>query len=144
MDEKLIYGAALGAFFSYFLLKTEPLWIRFFSWMFAYFVSTLPLKIKGYFRNKRLIKLNLFRKTRGDITAVTAQVIRSYSYYILFWLSIVFYINLLVFADLGSLFEKSFTLGIAVIAPIYIIEIVWLQSAQKANSLLKARSKLGL
>ena len=144
MDKNTIIGLICGAILSYLIPKVSPYIDKGIKHFFNYLLNTIFKPLKGYFRKKRLQKLQDFRVTRKNDSAVTMQIISAYAYLILFWGIIIFYINLLIQTEFSAILEKNFVFGMFLTTPIYLFEIYWLRADKKARALVKNRGKLGL
>jgi hypothetical protein len=98
--------------------------------------------IRNYFRGRKLKKHQLFRQTVYNESAITRQTVRTYSYFLLFWLSISFYFLLIVLGSLNDLFESSFELGILSTTPIYLFQFMWMLASLKSDKLIKSRGRI--
>lgn len=105
-------------------------------------VVSYAKNVRNYFRGKKLNKNKLFRKTYRNQAAVHNQTIKAYSYFLLFWVSISFYLLLLVLGTIDEIFKQSLTLGIFSIFPIYLFQIMWLLASLQSDKLIKAHARV--
>ncbi|KGJ92815.1 hypothetical protein [Colwellia psychrerythraea] len=144
MDQNTINGLIGGALLAYVIPKLSPYIDKYLKRIFGFLLNTVLKPLKGYFRNKRLNRLKEFRIMRVNNSAVTMQVVRAHTYFILFWGVIAFYMNLLTEPDFPAILDKSFVFGMFLTSPIYIFELLWLSADGKAKKLVKNRGRLGL
>ncbi|MGI2192899.1 hypothetical protein ACRN9V_15790 [Shewanella baltica] len=144
MDQNTIIGLISGALLAYVIPKLSPYIDKFLKQAFGFLLNTVLKPLKGYFRKKQLVRLKEFRIARVNHSAVTMQVVRAHTYFLLFWGVIAFYLNLLTEPAFPAILEKSFVFGMLLTSPIYVFELLWLSADHKAKKLVKSRGQLGL
>jgi hypothetical protein len=155
--ESLLYGVFLGAIVSIILGhifnkvkdKIDRLTALVFKKLYHTITVSLPGKttyfatvLRNYFRGRKLNKHKVFRKTLYNESAVTREIIKTYSYFLLFWLSISFYFLLIVLGSLNDIFDKNLVLGIFTVSPVYLFQIMWMLASSKSNKLIKCRGRI--
>jgi hypothetical protein len=142
MDSSVVLGLAGSAVLAYLIPKFSPYIDSFLLKISTILFKKMPSGIRGYFRKRRLIKINIIRKTRLNQDAVIFQSMKATAYFLLFWGVIAFYTILIIIGPYRELMAFSKTLATACSIPIYIFEVLWLLETNKANVLIKNRGRL--
>ncbi len=93
-------------------------------------------------RRNRAKRLWVIKHLRRDPAEVARLSIKSSSYFILFLLSIAFYVALLAFLTAQQAIPETFTGKLALGIPMFFFEILWLINHMAAEELAKQRRKL--
>lgn len=139
MDNDVIVGLVGSALLAYLVPKVAPhidLLIRTIS---NFLVRDVPSSVKGIFRKRRLKRLRVILEIRFNDDAVMFQMMKTHTYFLLFWGAIGFYLILLFLGPLVSLIEANSTLAMFCVLPIYVAEYFWLVESRKVKNLVKMR-----
>jgi len=139
MNIELIFGLIGSAILAYIIPKLSPKIDSLYDRLSKFLTRELPSGVKSLFRSRKLKKIIAFRKLRANQDAVTFQIIKAHSYFILFWGVIAFYVFLLVMGPYYDLLETKRTLALIFTLPIYFFEILWIIETGKAKKLVKQR-----
>lgn len=135
----LIAGAIGTMVFKPLLLKMY----RVFRSALFYILSLMGRPIRLWVRKRQLRHLEWLRRIRTDGPAITREIVRSYAYLILFWISFLLWLfilgNKLVFPDAA----KPSHIGLIFLScPTYCFEICWLRRSSRVDAILRNRNKI--
>ncbi|EGQ8983001.1 hypothetical protein RV040_001421 [Vibrio alginolyticus] len=94
--------------------------------------------IVAWKREKRYQHLREVRKLRTIPAVVNESIAKAYSYFVLFWAMVFFYLYLAIDSPLKNVFEGSAITSFILALPLFYVEIVWLNAFAKKNSLISS------
>ncbi len=97
--------------------------------------------LRNWKREYRYKRLKELRRVRTISPLVQDLITRSYAYLVLFWLSVFFYLYLIIDSPLKPLFNINVWLTVALAFPIYYAECKWIICSSKKNELLSVMRK---
>ena len=121
---------------------TDPEW-WFTGLFFAIFIKLMPfigrhfkVKIRMFFRKKRLERIQFIRENRGNLAAVNFQSSRSQAFFVVFMMVCSLYIVWFSVGPLFQILQKSLAAFILCLIPMIIFEIFWILQEDKAKELI--------
>ncbi|KGM06207.1 hypothetical protein LP43_2080 [Methylophaga thiooxydans] len=99
----------------------------------AWLIKQSPKWLKSWSRSSKARELKKIKKLRWNPWDVHYQIAIERSFFLVFSGVGLFYLGLLIASPLKDAFDKSITVGLILMSPAFILEIIWL----KRNSFLK-------
>ncbi|MET4162881.1 hypothetical protein ABIE61_002742 [Marinobacterium sp. MBR-111] len=101
-------------------------------------ISIFPMKVKSFLcRFDWRYRKNIILKIRNP-HRVTAAIIRTYAFLILFFLLFMFFIIIVIGFHVEEFSSLPLSVQMLVSSPVFIIEILWLIQREKTRSLIRA------
>ncbi|MEZ9446420.1 hypothetical protein [Vibrio splendidus] len=128
-------AVAIGLLGPYALKRCEPKLERLFS-----SVQSIALfrGLSAWKRERKYKRLKEIRRNRNIYPIVQDEIARCHTYFIMFSISILFYVYLLMDSPIKELFNINVWFTVCLAFPVYYFEIRWLLAATKKNELLRA------
>ncbi|ELA9194434.1 hypothetical protein QUO12_002243 [Vibrio parahaemolyticus] len=88
-------------------------------------------------RERRLKHIKKLRRTRSIEPLVNDQIAQANTYFLIFWIMVLFYTYLLIGSPVKEVFNINKWMSLLLASPIYYFEIKWLVASGKKQELLR-------